>query len=52
MVKGKRGRNRKKLPRRYTVEERAQMVGAYNSGVSKKQIVRKWGCDKSTLDEL
>ena len=49
MVKGRRGRNLKKLGNRLSVEERAQIVGAHDFGAGVKELARKWGVDPKTI---
>lgn len=52
MVKGKRGRNPKKLGRRFSVEDRAQIVGAHNYGTPVKKLARDWDTYPKTIREI
>jgi transposase len=43
---------KKDISRRYSVEERSQIIGQLDVGVSDADIIKRWGLDKHTLSNL
>jgi transposase len=43
---------KKSTSRRYSVEERAQIIGQADMGASDPDLIKRWGIDKHTLSDL
>ena len=51
-MKNKRGRNPKKLSQRFSVEERAEIIGAHNYGAGVKELARDWDTTPKTIRRI